>query len=83
MPGEIAETLSLAGATLSFHLKELTAAGLIQAEPRGRFICYRADFDAMRALLGFLTENCCGGDAGVCAPMACGPEAVAAGTDRC
>src|SRR3546814_12172222 len=41
MPGEIAEALSLPGATLSFHLKELTAAGLIQGEPRGRYICYR------------------------------------------
>lgn len=72
MPGEIAEILSLAGATLSFHLKELAAAGLVQAEPRGRFICYRADFDAMRELLGFLTENCCGGNA-TCAPPACAP----------
>src|SRR3546814_16702570 len=43
MPGEIAEALSLPGATLSFHLKELTAAGLIQGEPRGRYICYSAD----------------------------------------
>mgnify|MGYP003603920054 FL=1 len=72
MPGEIAETLSLAGATLSFHLKELAAAGLVRAEPRGRFICYRADFDAMRELLGFLTENCCGGNA-ACGPLACAP----------
>ena len=51
----------------------LAAAGLVQAEPRGRFICYRADFDAMRELLGFLTENCCGGNPDACAPMACGP----------
>ncbi len=79
MPGEIAETLSLAGATLSFHLKELAAAGLVQAEPRGRFICYRADFDAMRALLGFLTENCCGGNPDACAPMACGPAETTKG----
>ena len=79
MPGEIAETLSLAGATLSFHLKELAAAGLVRAEPRGRFICYRADFDAMRALLGFLTENCCGGNPDACAPMACGPAEATKG----
>ena len=78
MPGEIAESLSLAGATLSFHLKELVVAGLIQGEPRGRFICYRADFDAMRTLLAFLTENCCGGDATACPPMACGPTPPAA-----
>lgn len=61
MAGEIADALSLPGATLSFHLKELSAAGLIQAEPRGRFICYRADFDAMNDLIAFLTRNCCGG----------------------
>ena len=73
MPGDIAEALSLAGATLSFHLKELAVAGLVQAEPRGRFICYRVDFEAMRALLGFLTENCCGGDPNACAPIVRGP----------
>jgi ArsR family transcriptional regulator, arsenate/arsenite/antimonite-responsive transcriptional repressor len=80
MPGEIAESLSLAGATLSFHLKELAAAGLIQAEPRGRFICYRADFDAVRTLLAFLTENCCGGGAAACPPLSCGPVSSDNGT---
>lgn len=68
MPGEIAEALSLPGATLSFHLKELAAAGLVHKEPRGRNICYRADFDAMNALIGFLTDNCCGGDRARCLP---------------
>src|SRR5690606_3978964 len=69
MPGEIAEALSLPGATLSFHLKELTAAGLIQGEPQGRHICYRADFDAMTGLIEFLTRNCCGGDQSRCLPV--------------
>lgn len=68
-PGEIAEALSLPGATLSFHLKELTAAGLIQGEAQGRHICYRADFDAMTGLIGFLTHNCCGGDETRCLPV--------------
>lgn len=68
MAGDIAEALSLPGATLSFHLKELSAAGLIQGESRGRFICYRADFDAMNGLIEFLTHNCCGGDASRCEP---------------
>ena len=68
MPGEIAEALSLPGATLSFHLKELAAAGLIKGEPRGRYICYRADFDAMNGLIEFLTRNCCGGDQSRCLP---------------
>ncbi len=64
----IAEVLSLAGATLSFHLKELTTAGLIQGESKGRHIRYRADFDAMTGLIGFLTRNCCGGDQDRCLP---------------
>ncbi|MDR6993121.1 helix-turn-helix domain-containing protein [Luteimonas sp. 3794] len=67
-PGQIAETLSLPGATLSFHLKELAAAGLIEGEAHGRNISYRADFAAMNGLLEFLTRNCCGGDADRCAP---------------
>lgn len=66
--GEIGEALSLPGATLSFHLKELAAAGLIQGEQRGRCICYRADFEQMNALLDFLTSNCCGGEPGACMP---------------
>lgn len=61
MAGEIAETLALPGATLSFHLKELVAAGLVQSEPRGRNVCYRADFAAMNGLIEFLTRNCCAG----------------------
>lgn len=68
MAGEIAEALSLPGATLSFHLKELSAAGLIEGESRGRQICYRADFDAMNGLIEFLTRNCCGEDRSRCAP---------------
>ena len=67
-PGEIAEVLSLPGATLSFHLKELTAAGLIQGEAHGRHITYRADFEAMNGLIEFLTHNCCGGDHNQCQP---------------
>jgi DNA-binding transcriptional ArsR family regulator len=61
MAGDIAEALSLPGATLSFHLKELSAAGLIQGQQRGRFICYSADFATMNDLIAFLTRNCCGG----------------------
>lgn len=66
--GKIGETLGLPPATLSFHLKELSHAGLISAEQQGRYINYRAHFDGMNALLGFLTENCCGGQP--CAPAA-------------
>jgi DNA-binding transcriptional ArsR family regulator len=66
--GAIAEALSVPPATLSFHLKELGAAGLAVAMPQGRSIRYRADFDAMEALIGFLTHNCCGGNAEACRP---------------
>ena len=65
-PGEIAEALALPNATLSFHLKELAAAGLIQGEAEGRHIHYRADFATMAALVEFLTRNCCGGDRNRC-----------------
>ena len=57
--GLIAERLSLAPATLSFHLKELSHAGLIASRQDGRFIWYRADLEAMNGLVGYLTDNCC------------------------
>ena len=69
--GAIAERLGVPPATLSFHLKELTHAGLIAAHPQSRFIWYRADLDAMNGLVGYLTENCCGSSA-VC-DAACVP----------
>ncbi|HEY1149084.1 MAG TPA: metalloregulator ArsR/SmtB family transcription factor [Pseudoduganella sp.] len=64
----IAEKLELAPSSLSFHLKELSHAGLIESRQEGRFIIYSANFDTMNDLLGFLTENCCGGES--CAPGA-------------
>lgn len=63
MAGEIGEALAVPGATLSFHLKELVHAGLIGSENRGRNVCYRANFDAMNALVAYLTHNCCAGSA--------------------
>ena len=66
--GELAGHLAIPANTLSFHLKALQQAGLIAPEPLGRHIRYRADFAAMRGLVGFLTENCCGGDASLCLP---------------
>ena len=59
--GQIGQTLDLANATLSFHLKELAGAGLVSATPRGRFIDYAANFATMNDLLAYLTEHCCGG----------------------
>lgn len=66
-PGLLAEQLQLPAATLSFHLKELSHAGLADAERDGRFLRYRAQYAQMDALMGFLTENCCAGSA-TCSP---------------
>jgi ArsR family transcriptional regulator len=57
--GEISEKLDIPGPTLSFHLKELTQAGLITPRKASRFIYYAPAFDRMNELLGYLTENCC------------------------
>jgi DNA-binding transcriptional ArsR family regulator len=59
--GALAEALGVPSATLSFHLKELKNAGVADCRRVGRSLIYRADFRAMDALLGFLTENCCEG----------------------
>jgi DNA-binding transcriptional ArsR family regulator len=59
--GQVAEALEVPPATLSFHLKELSHAGLAQARPEGRFVFYSADFERMAALMTFLTRNCCKG----------------------
>ena len=59
--GVLADQLDVANATLSFHLKELQRAGLINARQESRFIYYSANYAAMNALLQFLTDNCCGG----------------------
>lgn len=59
--GQLRDALDLPAATLTAHLNQLRAAGLVSDEREGRVIRVRADYDRMNALLGFLTENCCGG----------------------
>ncbi len=59
--GAIGEKLGVPAATLSFHLAQLVRAGLAASRQDGRFVIYRADFRAIRDLVGFLTENCCKG----------------------
>ncbi len=72
--GEIAAKFDMPGATLSFHLSQLKHAGLVRARRDGRQLIQTADFDRMNALLGYLTENCCGGQS--CAPV-CKPAKAA------
>lgn len=70
-PGQISERLGLPGATLSFHLNQLRHAGLVTFRREGRSLIYVAEYDAMNALLAYLTENCCQGDPSACGPGAC------------
>ena len=65
--GRIGEELKLPPATLSFHLAHLTRAGLASSRQEGRFVIYSTDFENMNALVGYLTDNCCGGSRS-CAP---------------
>ena len=57
----LAERLGIPANTLSFHLKTLSHADLVHSRHEGRFIYYSANYQRMNALLGFLTDNCCGG----------------------
>lgn len=59
--GLIAERLDIAPSSLSFHLAALVHAGLVTQRRQSRLVLYRADYAAMGALMGYLTENCCGG----------------------
>ena len=72
--GAIAEKLGLPASSLSFHLAQLGHAGLIVPRREGRSLIYSVDFAAMNGLMGYLTENCCGGNASLCAPT-CKPSA--------
>lgn len=78
--GSIGEKLQLPAATLSFHLAGLTRAGLAKSRQDGRFVIYTADFESMNALVGFLTDNCCGGQS--CAPAACKPATIKGDEDE-
>lgn len=69
--GSIGGQLGIPNSTLSFHLKELSHAGLVNSRQESRFIYYSANYESMNQLLGFLTENCCGGQQTCCSDMAC------------
>ncbi|GMV30463.1 MAG: hypothetical protein AMXMBFR59_25880 [Rhodanobacteraceae bacterium] len=68
--GAIGEALGLPGATLSFHLKELSHADLVDSRQEGRFVRYTANLATIQAMVGYLTETCCGGRPEMCAPVA-------------
>ena len=72
-PSALADQLDLAAPTLSFHLKELKLAGVVDSEREGRSLRYTPRFDAMRDLIAFLLEDCCGGRCGSAA-VVCVPE---------
>lgn len=79
--GRIGEALEIPPATLSFHLKELSRAGLLGSRQESRFIWYFANYQAMNELIGYLTENCCRGQPEACdAP--CSPKKAAKSSKR-
>lgn len=72
-PGDLGGRLDIPGPTLSFHLKELTQAGLIESRREGRYLYYSANMVHMDTLVSFLTENCCSlgsSDSASCKPAA-------------
>jgi ArsR family transcriptional regulator len=71
--GQVAAALELAPNTLTFHFDRLRHAGLVTVRRAGRSMIYAARFDSMRALLAYLTENCCQGAVEECGPEQCGP----------
>lgn len=77
--GQIGEQLKVSPSNVSFHLKELERAGLVNMERESRSIIYRADYTALGALVRFLMEDCCSGHPEICAPVGaskvcCSPE---------
>jgi DNA-binding transcriptional ArsR family regulator len=87
--GEIGQRLSVPPATLSFHLKELSYAGLVSSRHAGRFVYYAANFEHMAALMSFLTQNCCNGMPDECLTImetalnrCCGPSPAKAKRQR-
>lgn len=80
--GEIASRLKLPPSSLTFHLQALQRAGLITQERMSRQLIYAADFGAMNALVGYLTENCCAGSGAKDCAVPCAPSASARSDSR-
>ncbi|EAU41844.1 transcriptional regulator, ArsR family protein [Fulvimarina pelagi HTCC2506] len=80
--GEIAENLAVQPTRMSFHLSTLERANLLRSWRDGRRIRYAASFDEMRRLLGFLSEDCCGGRLEICGHLAESLEAASSCDER-
>ena len=72
--GEVASAVGIPPNTLSFHLDRLRHAGLVKFERQGRSLIYAARYDTMNALMGYLTENCCGSKPEICKPVSRSPK---------
>ena len=68
--GTIAERAEVSPSNVSFHLKELEQAGLVNSRRESRSIIYSAEYDTLSGLIRFLMEDCCAGSPAVCAPLA-------------
>jgi ArsR family transcriptional regulator len=66
--GTLADALAVPPSSLTFHLQQLTHAGLITQRRVSRQLIYATDFTMMNEVMGYLTENCCGGGPALCAP---------------
>jgi len=73
---KISEQVGVPASSLSFHLKEMLHADLVTSRQESRYVIYSANFATMSELIGFLTENCCGGNpcTPVCSPPCSAPE---------
>ena len=80
--GEVADKVGVSASNVSFHLKELERAGLIEARREARSIIYSANSDTLRDLIGFLMKDCCGGRPEICAPLLADARAAPAKTKR-
>lgn len=79
--GRIGEALGVPAATLSFHLKELSHAGLVSSRQESRFIWYSANYESMNGLIAYLTENCCRGQPEACG-VGCAPRTKSTAASR-
>ena len=71
--GKIGEATQTAPSSITFHMKELVRADLVSSRNEGRFVIYTANFETMNAVLEFLTQNCCGGNACTPSHLICSP----------